>query len=138
MMSVKPPLKFVLAGGIATNGKAVNNPTWSTVERRLGQLQHNGGAMSLEIIEGGEFPFDSVDVLAEHDLYLLTYLRHHSRTDSDVYELFDHPEKGAKPMIEMGGNLWAPRVIGTDFTRVRRAFKEFYETGKISLSNYGA
>lgn len=136
-MPKKPTLKFVLSGGIATNSKAVSDATWDMAHKRLLQLKDFGGAMSLEIIEGGEFPFDSVHVEAENGHYLLTYLKHSSHSVSMVYYLFDIPDKADLGMVELGGYYWPAGVIGSDFSVVLRAFKDFYETGKIELSNYG-
>ena len=85
--------------------------------------------MTLEFLKQPELGPGSLQLAAEKGKYLLTLLEH--TKDRSVVRGFTNPE-AKDGMVNINGNRWDAKSICSDFSIVRRAFKEFFETGDVS------
>lgn len=144
-------IQFVFEGLPLGKAGYVQNPTWAQIEPQLNSLSVSRGSKFRPVsrgegtvrlrIEHGESPvffqFDSVCVHAFENNYLLTYTKNHSEHDEEVYSLFNFPERAGKSMVWMGVEHFDPSMVGHDVLVVLKAFKEFFDTGKIDFQVYG-
>lgn len=102
---------------------------WSIVDQKLSEIFAVGGSVMLALEEEHETGPHSLEVLIEHDLYLLSLLEY--LPDSSNVRSYTNLA-GAGKMIEIGGNLWSDLLLCSDFSIVKNAFVEFFQTGDVS------
>jgi hypothetical protein len=102
---------------------------WPAVDEALEIVKNESGSVELSIVDPPEIGPESVQVFAETGNFLLT-LFELTEDDSHVRS-FTNPDIESR-QVEIGGNLWDSRMITKDFAIVRRAFREFFDTGDVS------
>jgi hypothetical protein len=112
-----------------SRGGNQDQPSWRLVEFMLGSVEDFGGSMTLTFLKQPDVGPGSLQVAAEKGKYLLTLLEH--TKGKSIVRDFTNPD-AKDEMVGLRGNLWHASMICTDFTLVRRAFKDFFETGDVS------
>ena len=146
-------MRFLLDGLFSGEASSIDihDPTWAHIEMQLNYLTVSSrpkfwqapkgeGTVRLWIENGansGVFYFDNVCVHAAENNYLLTHTKFHSENESEVYSLFDAPESNDQSLIWVGVEHFPASMVGQDFSVVLKAFKEFFDMGKIDLRSYG-
>jgi len=109
------------------------DPIWQNIEKQLLSAKRRNGCVGLCILEVGEFGHDEVQLRADRMNFLLTYFKAGLEED-EVYSLFS--TEAHEGHMDILGDYWGSGMVGRDFSVVLKAFKEFYETGRIDLASY--
>ena len=125
------------------------NPNWDRIDTLINLLPQRSGELRLSHIVDERTtdrklrPYDErydehyVDVSADSGRYLITYFS--SDRDEEDVKVFSYDNTSVKPgeeMVEIIGDYWDASMVCTDLEIVRRAFKEFYETGDFWMENF--
>jgi hypothetical protein len=125
--------EFLLSWVTGRAGKRVGgtlpNPSWSDIERRLETANAETGSITLEVVNVGEIGPQSLQVSCESGEFMLM-LGELVEDDYDVRVFTNADPKPDSGLIL--GDLWDPGSVCSDLTVVKRAFREFFETGDVS------
>ena len=110
----------------------IRRPEWSDVEELLLKLENKAGSVRLNIFPDPGIGPSHLNVSGDNGFYLLTLLEY-SNDDSDVRSYWDLSLPDKKILIH--GDYWPARQLTKDFDLVVRIFKEFFETGNVSMAH---
>ena len=108
---------------------SIRSVEWHSVETKLDEVCSSGGSVQLELEEDHETGPHSLEVLVENGFFLLSLLEYFP--DSTNVRSYTNPT-GVGKMIEIGGNFWSDLLLCSNFSIVKNAFVEFYQTGDVS------
>ena len=131
-----PVQKMSLASDLTDQNGSWPNPTWVQVSDRLNDLRNDEGTVSLSLLEGNPYGIDHLEVRFNGREYVMNYLLN-SEEDAAVYS-FSQPRKPvvSDRKIDILGDFWAQSMVASDFSYVFKYFKDFWETGKVSLEHF--
>ena len=123
------------------------NPNWDRIDSLIDLLSSKSGAIRLTYIvddspKDGPLDFSLYDrkevtVNAENGQYLLIYnLCDRNMGEEEIFSYDNTSVKPGEEMVEIIGDYWDASMVCTDLEIVRRAFKEFYETGDFWMENF--
>ncbi|MDU6435223.1 MAG: hypothetical protein E6556_21350 [Pantoea sp.] len=112
--------------------KRVRSPKWSDVEDFLMKLKGDSGGVRLRIIPEPDIGSMYLDVSTDDGFYLLTLLEC-SESDLTVRSYWDKSKSGKDKKIQIYGDYWPEHQLTSDFDLVVRTFKEFFDTGNVSV-----
>lgn len=127
-MKTELEVEFYLSG--RSSFTRVRRPEWTDVEELLEKLKDKQGSMRLVILPESDIGPVNIDVSTENGFYLITLLEY-SENSSDVRSYWD-TSKGNNQIIILG-NYWPECQLTKDFSLVVSIFKEFFETGNVSM-----
>ena len=127
-MKTELEAEFYLSG--RSSFTRVRRPEWTDVEELLEKLKDKQGSMRLVILPESDIGPVNIDVSTENGFYLITLLEY-SENSSDVRSCWD-TSKGNNKIIVLG-NYWPECQLTKDFSLVVSIFKEFFETGNVSM-----
>jgi hypothetical protein len=110
-------------------GERNNCPTWADIATSLEGVKDKVGSVMLRLAYASEIGPQVLQVFSDRGNYLLM-LEELDENDSNV-RVFRN-SSAAPEKIDILGNLWSATMICSDFDIVRRAFKEFFDTGDVS------
>lgn len=113
-----------------SQGGKKKSPSWEEVKECLSKLKGNAGTLTLDILDGGNIGPDMLQVRAQNDNYILT-LGEETDDDYKVRFYWDSSLPNEKTLLL--GDYWPERQIIKDFDLVVRIFKEFFDTGNVSV-----
>ncbi|NUE67719.1 hypothetical protein [Snodgrassella sp. ESL0253] len=122
-----------LYGSIFYYDKSIVNrsPTIEDINNSLDLFVLNSGVLYLEQNEEeGNIPF-RLTLYAENQKYLVMFGKSNPEVDDDVEVRTFWDDTRAPGLISLQGDLWDNRTISENFSLVRKAFNEFYQTGDI-------
>ncbi|WP_239375203.1 DUF6911 family protein [Snodgrassella gandavensis] len=107
------------------------NPTIDDINNYLDLFLFNDGVLELEQNEEeGNIPF-RLTLYAENQKYLVMFGKSNPEVDDGVEVRTFWDGTSASGLISLQGDLWDNRTISENFSLVRKAFNEFYQTGDI-------
>lgn len=112
-------------------GGSSKNFTYNDLEKKLQELKNQSGTITLEILDDVDIGPQALQVRTEKGLYLITL----GENTVDDYEIrsFFNPNKSNKKIVILG-DYWPENQLTNDFEFVVKVFKEFYESGNVSLN----
>ncbi|WP_457650645.1 DUF6911 family protein [Profundibacter sp.] len=141
--------KVLLWQGIIRPYGFTNDPNWDRIELLIDLLPQQNGIVNLErrvderTTDKKLRPYDNrydehyVEVRADRGQYLITYFSSERDKDEDGVYAYDHPSiMPGQEMVEILGDYWDASIVSTDLEIVRKAFKEFYDTGNFWMENF--
>jgi hypothetical protein len=113
------------------DGGYQRNPRWPLVEHFLNQLEFRTGSVELDISDKpGEGAY-LIKVVGEEGKYYPSLL--YREADGDVQlRVYDDKNKGTE-QIDVRGEPYYDCNVVHDFAPILCMFKEFYDTGNVSL-----
>ena len=123
------------------------NPRWDRIETLIDLLPGRSGAIRLMYIvddspKDGPLDFSLYDrkevtVNAENGRYFLVYNLCDRNKDEEERFAYNNPSiKPGVKKVEILGDYWDVSMVCADLEIVRRAFKEFYETGDFWMDHF--
>ncbi|MEM6160093.1 hypothetical protein AAH446_05970 [Erwinia sp. P6884] len=112
--------------------KRVRGPRWGDVEEFLIKLKGGSGGLRLRIIPEPDIGPMNLDVSTDDGFYLLTLLES-SECDLTVRTYWDKSKSDNDKKIQIYGDYWPEHQLTNDFDLVVRTFKEFFDTGNVSV-----
>lgn len=114
------------------NGSGGNNKitSWGDVLKKLKQLQGKKGTITLDTLTSPDTDVEMLQVRTERDFYLIT-LGEMFEDEYQVRTYWDRSEDNTEIMIL--GDCWPARQLTKDFDLVISIFKEFFDTGNVSI-----
>ncbi|WP_239375200.1 DUF6911 family protein [Snodgrassella gandavensis] len=107
------------------------NPTIEDINNSLDLFVLNSGVLYLEQNEEeGNIPF-RLTLYAEKQKYLVMFGKSNPEVDDGVEVRTFWDDTRASGLVSLQGDLWDNRTISENFSLVRKAFNEFYQTGDI-------
>lgn len=97
----------------------------------LNILKNSSGSVNIRIINAPEVGPERLSVEAENGFYLVTLLEY-DESGSDVRSIWDQTSSSGENVMILG-NYWPKRQLTKDFDLVVRIFKEFFDTGNVSM-----
>lgn len=116
------------AFGIAGNK---DYPLWEMVEQKLQEILPNAGTVTLDTEDQNKL-HRSLQVRAENGNYLMT-LGVDTGEDWMVRTFSQPDQQVSNEMIEILGDIWLAKIVCHEKQVVTDIFKEFYETGDVSI-----
>ncbi|MEJ6405109.1 DUF6911 family protein [Yoonia sp. 2307UL14-13] len=129
-------MKFCLSSDVSKHNGSWQQPTWQQVFEKLTILKKSHGCVGLDLLEGNPYGIDTLQVRYDGTRYVLSHLLN-TEDDEEVYD-FIEPNSCGDPhkLTDVLGDLWSEASVCTDFSYVFKYFKEFWETGKVSLEHF--
>ena len=102
---------------------------WTDIERRLETANAETGSITLRIYNAGDIGPQELQVWCDSGDFLLWL---GELTDDDhIVRTFDNVAPKPDSSLPMG-DLWHSRSVCSDLSVVKRALREFFETGDVS------
>jgi hypothetical protein len=125
--------RFILAWAIVDSdrrqGGNKQSPDRADIGRFLDIVELGSGSLTLDSVEDEGASPKTLQVLSDDGKYLMTL----GADDGCEYLVRTLHHEGPKPgQTEILGNLWNSDMVTTDFSIVRRAFMEMFETNDVS------
>ncbi|MEL5338804.1 hypothetical protein PTR55_02205 [Serratia nevei] len=125
-------MNYELSCLLAGEKYARNESTlWPDVLDFLNILKNSSGSVNIRIINAPEVGPERLSVEAENGFYLVTLLEY-DESGSDVRSIWDQTSSSGENVMILG-NYWPKRQLTKDFDLVVRIFKEFFDTGNVSM-----
>lgn len=113
------------------DGGYQRNPRWPLVEHFLNQLEFRTGSVELDVSGKSDEGAYLIKVVGEEGTYYPSLL--YREADGDVQlRVHDDKSKGTEP-VDVRGEPYLDCNVVHDFALILRMFKEFYDTGNVSL-----
>lgn len=131
--------KFKFNGTLYGDVGCSGNPTLEDINNALDLFASSAGVLYLaQNDEKGTFPF-RLTLYADNGRYMVMFGKTCPQIADDDGEGEDEvrtfmDRTRSRGMVDLQGDLWDNRTITEDFTKVRKAFNEFYLTGDIDRS----
>lgn len=106
------------------------SPDLSDIVSYLKVLERKGGCVRLTILNAKDIGPERLSVEADDGFYLITLLEYDDN-DSNVRSYSIHPKSEREILIR--GYYWPENQLTTNFDLVVDIFKEFFETGNVSI-----
>ena len=133
--------KFKFNGTLFGNVSCSGNPTLEDINNALDLFASSEGVLYLiQDYVKGTTPYE-LTLYADKGKYLVMFSKRlplagnedneddEDDEDDEVRTFWD--SNRSRGMVDLQGDLWDNRIITEDFTKVRKAFNEFYLTGDI-------
>ncbi|MCX8746485.1 hypothetical protein J3U64_03260 [Snodgrassella sp. B3800] len=130
--------EFKFNGTLFGNVSCSGNPTLEDINNALDLFASSEGVLYLiQDYVKGTTPYE-LTLYADKGKYLVMFSKRlplagneddEDNEDDEVRTFWD--SNRSRGMVDLQGDLWDNRVITEDFTKVRKAFNEFYLTGDI-------
>ncbi len=114
------------------NGNGGNDKTskWEDIELLLQKLKNKSGTVTLDKFGPDKLGPEMLQVRTEKSNYLLML----GETTEDDYEVRSYWDKNqTDKKIDILGDYWPAKQVIKDFDLVVRIFKEFFDTGNVSI-----
>ena len=136
---MKTEFKFngKIVGDLYKNNDGIvnRNPTLEDINNALDLFASGEGVLYLiQNDVKGTTPYE-LTLYADKGKYLVMFSKrlplagNEDDEDDEVRTFWD--SNRSRGMVDLQGDLWDNRIITEDFTKVRKAFNEFYLTGDI-------
>uniref|UniRef100_UPI003F8D5267 DUF6911 family protein n=1 Tax=Snodgrassella alvi TaxID=1196083 RepID=UPI003F8D5267 len=127
--------KFKFNGTLFGNVSCSGNPTLEDINNALDLFASSEGVLYLiQDYVKGTTPYE-LTLYADKGKYLVLFSKraplagNQDDEDDEVRTFWD--SNRTRGLVSVYGDLWDNRTITEDFTKVRKAFNEFYLTGDI-------
>lgn len=127
--------EFKFNGTLFGNVSCSGNPTLEDINNALDLFASSEGVLYLiQDYVKGTTPYE-LTLYADKGKYLVMFSKrlplagNEDDEDDEVRTFWD--SNRSRGMVDLQGDLWDNRIITEDFTKVRKAFNEFYLTGDI-------
>lgn len=130
--------EFKFNGTLFGNVSCSGNPTLEDINNALDLFASSEGVLYLiQDYVKGTTPYE-LTLYADKGKYLVMFSKRlplagneddEDNEDDEVRTFWD--SNRSRGMVDLQGDLWDNRIITEDFTKVRKAFNEFYLTGDI-------
>lgn len=115
-------------GDRCAGGNAVD-PGYDELERLLEQIRVDSGSLTIDLIAAPEVGPQCLQVLSDEGCFLVTL----GEDDGSEYHIRGFTNPSARDvMISILGDMWSEKIVCKNYESVKRAVKEFYETGDVS------
>ena len=123
-------MNFKMSWTLDETGGNKQIPSWDNVLNQLNQLKEKKGSITLDTLTSSDNEAEMLQVRTENGFYLITL----GEIFEDEYQVRTYWD-GSKPDAEMMilGDCWSERQLTKDFALVINIFKEFFDTGNVSM-----
>jgi hypothetical protein len=120
-------LSWTIGVGIGCQGGRCKNPTWPDIEAKLEQVRTQGGTVTIDVVNAEEARPQSLQLRSERGNHLLTL-----GEIGEDYEVRTMTNANDGARVDILGDLWDCKQVSSNFSVVKRAFREFFENGDVS------
>jgi hypothetical protein len=105
------------------------DPEWAEIERILEEIRARSGSLTIDLVDGPQTGAQSFQVLSDQGRFLLTL----GEDDGVDYRVRSFTNPNASDVkVTVLGDMWSNKSLCTDFEVVRKAVKDFLNTGDVS------
>jgi len=123
------PFIFSWSNTMGVPHQRIQTTKWADIESRLDRMGTRYGSAELALVNKPDIGPQILQLFSENGNYVLL-LGEDDGQDYNTRSL-SNTTSGTEP-IEVCAYVWGPSQVCQDFTIVKRAFKEFLDTGDVS------